>query len=92
MARSREQLLNEWNYKNSPQWFEAVLDEQDHIIAGLVREINRLKQFEDADRKRQEWLDAAKRAAGFSTNKSFDDVWAACLSAYRAQQDEKTVR
>ena len=56
MARSREQILTEWDgirtkiadgcTNSGPRdWLEGVLNEQDHLIAGLVRETVRLKHF-----------------------------------------------
>lgn len=92
MARSREQIMSEWNIvraeiaggcigSGDPDWFDGVMDEQDHIIAGLVREIERLRRFEDAHRSQQRWTDEAKRAAGYHVNVSFDDVWSEALAA-----------
>jgi hypothetical protein len=45
-------------------------------------------QKEDAF-KRQCWLDKAKRDAGYSTNVSFDEVWAAALRTLKKEQSEQ---
>jgi hypothetical protein len=97
VPRSREQLLTEWDRirakiadgctNSGPRdWFENVMDEQDHIIADLVRETVRLKYFEDTYHAHQRWNDQAKRDAGFHPNTSFDDVWAKALKAYLASK------
>lgn len=94
MPRSREQIMLEWDAirakiadgctNSGPRdWFEGVMDEQDHIIADLVRETVRLKYFESCFRAHQSWNDQAKEDAGFHRNTPFDDVWAVCLKAYR---------
>lgn len=103
MARSRDQLMTEWdairtkiadgcNNSGPRDWFEGVMDEQDQIIAGLVREIERLKHFEDGHLARDRWFEQAKRDAGFPANTSFDDVWSKVLAGHRAWQDEKSAR
>lgn len=95
--RSRDQIMAEWDAIRSKiaggctnsgprDWFEGVMDEQDRAIADLVREIGRLRDFEDADRKRRHWLDEAKRAAGYHVNTSFDVVWADALGALREKR------
>lgn len=96
MHRSRDQIMTEWDAIRSKmadggcatsgprEWLDGVLDEQDRIIADLVRKIGYLKYFEDAYHKQERWTDQAKSDAGFNRNVSFDDVWAACLSAYKA--------
>jgi hypothetical protein len=92
VPRSRETIMAEWDAvrtkiaggctNSGPRdWFEGVMDEQDHIIADLIREVSRLRSFEDALRKHQHWNDEAKRAAGYHVNVSFDDVWADALAA-----------
>lgn len=88
MARSRDEIMLEWDKiasgytTSSPRdWLDAVMDEQDHIISGLVREIARLRWFEDAYHARQSWLDEAKRNAGVDRNTPFDAVWADALAA-----------
>ena len=67
--------------------------QDDAIIASLARENIALKDkvadLEDSARRRQDWLESAKRAAGAHHNTSFDDVWAEALAALkekRAQQ------
>lgn len=103
MARSREQIMSEWDgirakiasgcANSGPRdWFEGVLDEQDHIIADLVRETVRLKYFEDSVRLRDHWLDEAKAAAGYHRNVSFDVVWAAALAALNEKRDAASAR
>lgn len=88
MSRSREQIMTEWDdirakiaarcdHSVPRDWLEGVMDEQDHIIADLVRRIERLSYFQDAYTKNTDWLDEAKRAAGYHVNTSFDDVWEA---------------
>lgn len=71
-------------------------EDNDRVIAALARENvtlrDRVASLEDELRRRRDWIDDAKRAAGFHSNVSFDDVWAKCLATYKAQQDEKTVR
>ena len=97
MARSRETIMTEWDAvrakiaggcaNSGPRdWFDGVMDEQDHIIAELVREVTRLQYFENAYRSHQHWNDEAKRAAGFHANVSFDDVWAKALAALKAAE------
>lgn len=92
MARSRDEIMTQWvairdkiaggcTHDGPRLWFEGVMDEQDNIIAGLVREMSRLKYFEDAYRSHGHWNDEAKRAAGYHVNVSFDDVWAEALAA-----------
>lgn len=49
--------------------------------AGLAE--RRLENSEHENRMHRIWTDEAKRDAGFRPNTSFDDVWAACLAAYR---------
>lgn len=46
----------------------------------------------DAYQKRRDWSDDAKEAAGYHRNVSFDEVWAAALSALKASKktDEQT--
>lgn len=60
--------------------------DDDRIIAALARENHdlaaKVKQLEEEARRRREWLDEAKRAAGFNSNTSFDDVWAAALATF----------
>lgn len=90
--RSREQIMTEWDAirrtiaegcaNSGPRdWLEGVMDDQDRVIADLVRETVRLKWFEDAHRAHASWNDDAKRAAGYHVNVSFDDVWAEALAA-----------
>ena len=103
MPRSREKIMSEWDtvrmslaggcdHSGPRDWFEGVMDEQDHIIAGLVREISRLQYFEESAAARRSWTDEAKRAAGYHTNVSFDDVWRDALAALLAKRDAETVR
>lgn len=103
MPRSRDQIMQEWDAVRAAiatgrtdsgprDWLDGVLDEQDHIIAGLVRETVRLQYFEDAYRKQQQWTDEAKRAAGYHVNKSFDDVWNAALAALIEKRDALSER
>jgi hypothetical protein len=62
-------------------------EDNDRVIAALARENvqlrDRVEGLEDTARRRADWLDKAKREAGFHTNISFDDVWAKCLAAYK---------
>lgn len=55
MARSREQIMTEWDdvrkkiaegctHSGPRDWLEGVLDEQDIIIAKLVREIATMRE------------------------------------------------
>lgn len=103
MPRSREQIMNEWDgvrasiadgctHSGPRDWLEGVLDEQDHIIANLVREISRLQYFEKSAAAYRSWLDDAKRDAGYHVNVSFDDVWKDALAALRASRGERTER
>jgi hypothetical protein len=68
-------------------------EDNDRVIAALARENVALRdevaELKESARRRSEWLDEAKRAAGFSSNTSFDDVWAKCLAAYKISQDSK---
>lgn len=43
--------------------------------------LRRLESSEHENRMHRIWTDEAKRAAGFHTNTSFDDVWAEALAA-----------
>lgn len=58
----------------------------DRIIASLARQNAELEAkvqvLEEEARRRRSWLDDAKRAAGFNSNTSFDDVWAAALATF----------
>jgi hypothetical protein len=62
---------------------EAERDEADRRAGAAER---RAAGLEETAFKRRQWLDKAKRAAGFSTDVSFDVVWAQALEAYKAQQ------
>ena len=57
----------------------------DRIIASLARQNAELEakvaSLEEDKRRRQSWMDDAKRAAGYSYNTSFDAVWADALAA-----------
>ncbi len=103
MPRRRETILTEWDavragiaagctHSGPRDWFEGVLDEQDHIIADLVREVARLRYYEDAFTKQRNWTDDAKRAAGYHVNVSFDDVWAEALAAVIEKRGEKPAK
>jgi hypothetical protein len=60
--------------------------DDNRIIAALARENHdlreKVKALEESERRSRSWLDDAKRAAGFHSNVSFDDVWAKALKAY----------
>ena len=62
---------------------KAEIAEADRRAGELAR---RLESEEHTNRMHRIWTDQAKIDAGFHTNTSFDDVWAACLAAYKAQQ------
>lgn len=49
-----------------------IIDQQDQMIGKLTRENERL---EESQRKRREWLDRAKKEAGYDRSVSFDIVW-----------------
>ena len=57
----------------------------DRIIASLARQNAELeakvKSLEESERRHRSWLDDAKRAAGYTSNAIFDDVWAEALAA-----------
>lgn len=69
-------------------------EDNDRVIAALARENvtlrDKVERLEDEARRRREWTDDAKRAAGFHTNVSFDDVWAKALKAYIATKPQAT--
>jgi hypothetical protein len=54
-----------------------IISEQDRMIGELTRRANYLQ---DSESKRQQWLDKAKREAGYDTRISFDNVWAETLA------------
>ena len=63
-------------------------EDNDRVIAALARENvtlrDKVARLEEDARRRSEWLDDAKREAGFSSTVSFDDVWTKALAAYKA--------
>lgn len=80
---------DEWDEHHSRCVTVMASAASDQTIAALARENVTLKdrvvRLEEDARRRREWLDDAKRAAGFPSTISFDDVWAQCLAAYKAQ-------
>lgn len=61
---------------------DQIIKQQDELIGRLYRENEYLK---DAQIKRNEWLDKAKKEAGYSTNVSFDVVWEEALKALKKE-------
>jgi hypothetical protein len=61
-----------------------IIKEQDSIIGRLTREVDFLK---DSQFKRTQWLDKAKRDAGYPNSVSFDDVWEAALKSLKQEKN-----
>ena len=58
-------------------------DEADRRAGAAER---RLAWEKEGTVKREQWLDKAKRDAGYTTTVSFDEVWAAALAALKASK------
>ena len=58
---------------------DKIIKQQNEIIGRLTREN---ENFQDAYIKREQWLNKAKKDAGFDMNESFDNVWKEALAAY----------
>lgn len=56
---------------------DEIIAEQDRMIGELTRKVNNL---EDTESKRVQWLDKAKKEAGYDRMESFDNVWKEVLA------------
>ena len=61
---------------------KTIEAEQDAIIGRLTRENENLK---DTEEKRGQWIDNAKKEAGYSHYESFDNVWKDTLQRLKAK-------
>jgi len=68
---------------------EAERDEADRRAGAAER---RKVDLEVAEIRHRQWLDDAKRAAGYHPNVSFDVVWADALAALKEKRDREANR
>jgi hypothetical protein len=78
---------------NKQSSVESNVTEMKELIVQQQLEINRLQSkvesLQDSYNKRQEWLQKAKREAGFNNYESFDKVWAEVLKKYKGGNNEQ---